>query len=133
MASLWYTVRDFSSTLETVVKETLEDTTQTSRSIPQQEPEDAEDLNRIETGEVFKLRKNNSVLLVESEQVERNFSVGAIYAIHGYLYVGFEGERRQLYIGEYVEFGPRASPCTVTLVGIRSERQEGTFMFKCAN
>ena len=138
MFTLFWTVKDFSSNLVTVVKETVEDTMQVDRSnlLQQTEVTDdlkevTDDLKEIENLNTFTLRKNNSVSLKVSQEVKKSFGVGAIYAQHGYLYVGIEGERRQLYIGEHVEFGPRASPCNVTLVRINRDRQEGTFRFEC--
>ena len=79
----------------------------------------------------FVLKKGDAIFLIDLDGERRSFSVGPIYPIHSYLYVGIEGERKQLYVGQHIEFGSRSNPCTVTLMAIDESRDEGSFDFRC--
>ena len=79
----------------------------------------------------FVLKQNESLDLLQPNGDTTPISVGRIYAVHSYLYVTVDGVRRQLYVGQQMEFGARQKPCTVTLRAIDEPRLEGSFDFRC--
>ena len=79
----------------------------------------------------FILKQNDSLDLLQPNGDRTPMSVGRIYSVHSYLYVTVDGVRRQLYVGERMEFGSRQHPCTVTLRAIDEPRREGSFDFRC--
>ena len=79
----------------------------------------------------FVLKQNESLDLLQPNGDTAPISVGRVYAVHSYLYVTVDGVRRQLYVGQQMEFGPRQNPCTVTLRAIDESRLEGSFDFQC--
>ena len=79
----------------------------------------------------FVLKQNESLDLLLPNGDTTPISVGRIYAVHSYLYITVDGVRRQLYVGQRMEFGARQNPCTVTLRAIDEPRLEGSFDFQC--
>ena len=81
--------------------------------------------------EPFVLKQNESLYLVQPSGQRRVIALGRMFPINSYLYLGVDGDKRKLSIGQSVEFGPRQTPCTVTLMEIDETREEASFDYQC--
>lgn len=79
----------------------------------------------------FVLREGEGIFLENREGVQKSFGISTIHLQHKYLYTGADGERRQLYVGQYVVFDIGNAECRVTLMAIDDGRKEAAFDFQC--
>ena len=82
-------------------------------------------------GNIFEVEAGKSKFFILPNKEQKSLSVGSIYDVHNYLYVGYDGKRIQLYVGQDLKINNDNFSCNIVLIEINKTKQSGVFQLKC--